>query len=90
MTVTIFPEPRFSTETFTLIRSGTGSGFAESFEEHRQSASGHPHVPQRRLERVEETTRRRASVTAAATFRCPREEFLGRERLIGSLILLRI
>ena len=53
MTVTIFPEPRFSTETSTLIRSGTGSGFAESFEEHRQSASGHPHVPQSRPERVE-------------------------------------
>jgi hypothetical protein len=46
MTVTTFPDPRFSIESFAVILPGSGSSAAASLDEQRQSVSGQPHFAQ--------------------------------------------
>ena len=53
MTVTIFPEPRFSMPSRAVIFAGTGVSAAFDPDEQRQSASGQPHFGQTRPVRVE-------------------------------------
>ena len=54
MTVTIFPEPRFSMPSRAVIFAGTGASAASFiWDEQRQSASGQPHLGQTRPVRVE-------------------------------------
>ena len=53
MTVTIFPEPRFSMPSRAVIFAGTGVSDALRPDEQRQSASGQPHLGQTRPVRVE-------------------------------------
>jgi hypothetical protein len=53
MTVTIFPEPRFSMPSRAVIFAGTGASAAFICDEQRQSVSGQPHFGQTRPVRVE-------------------------------------
>ena len=43
MTVTIFPEPRFSMPSRAVIFAGMGASAGVRFDEQRQSDSGQPH-----------------------------------------------
>jgi hypothetical protein len=47
MTVTFFPDERFSRRSFAVIFGGTGSGGADREEEQWHSFSGHQHVMHR-------------------------------------------
>src|SRR5215813_898441 len=57
ITVTFFPEERFSSRSFAVIFGGTVSAGREREEEQRQSFAGHPHVMHRGPASVEYTRR---------------------------------